>query len=32
MDPRLLKTDPFAGDLVKDPRYAALLQRLGLDK
>ena len=32
LDPRHLKIDPFMGDVVKDPRYAALLKKVGLDK
>ena len=32
LDPRYLKIDPLYGDLVKDPRYAALLKKFGLDK
>jgi adenylate cyclase len=32
LDPRVWKTDPLLGDLVKDPRYAALLKKFGLDK
>ena len=31
-DPRWWKTDPLMGDVVKDPRYAALLKKFGLDK
>jgi tetratricopeptide (TPR) repeat protein len=32
LDPRYLKSDPLYGDAVKDPRYAALLKKYGLDK
>jgi len=32
VDPRPLRTEPLAADLVKDPRYAALLKKFGLDK
>jgi hypothetical protein len=32
LDPRYLKSDPLYGDVVKDPRYAALLKKFGLDK
>jgi hypothetical protein len=32
LDPRYLKIDPLYGDVVKDPRYAALLKKFGLDK
>lgn len=32
VDPRALKNDPIAGDIPKDPRYAALLKKFGLDK
>ena len=32
LDPRTLKIDPRWGDLIKDPRYAALLKKYGLDK
>jgi Flp pilus assembly protein TadD len=31
-DPRLWKIEPLMGDVVKDPRYAALLKKFGLDK
>jgi Flp pilus assembly protein TadD len=31
-DPRAWKADPLMGDVVKDPRYAALLKKFGLDK
>ncbi|MBI2928408.1 MAG: tetratricopeptide repeat protein [Verrucomicrobia bacterium] len=31
-DPRALKVDLLWGDLVKNPRYTALLQKFGLDK
>ena len=31
-DPRSWKPDPFMADVVKDPRYAALLKKFGLDK
>ena len=31
-DPRSWKSDPFMGDVVKDPRYGALLKKFGLDK
>ncbi len=31
-DPRAWKSDPLLGDVVKDPRYAALLKKFGLDK
>ncbi|MBI3414956.1 MAG: tetratricopeptide repeat protein [Verrucomicrobia bacterium] len=30
--PRSWKFDPLMGDVVKDPRYAALLKKFGLDK
>jgi adenylate cyclase len=32
MDPRLLRTDPFVGNMAKDPRYPALLKQFGLDQ
>jgi hypothetical protein len=33
LDPRAWwKTDPLNGDLIKDPRYPALLKKYGLDK
>jgi hypothetical protein len=32
LDPRAWKFDPLLDDVVKDPRYAALLKRFGLDK
>jgi TolB-like protein/Flp pilus assembly protein TadD len=32
LDPRSLKANPFVGDVLKDPRYAALLKKFGLDK
>ena len=31
-DPRVWKTDPLMADVVKDPRYAALLKKFRLDK
>lgn len=31
-DPRSWKTNPFMVDVVRDPRYAALLKKFGLDK
>jgi len=31
-DPRVWKILPLMGDVVKDPRYAALLKKFGLDK
>jgi tetratricopeptide (TPR) repeat protein len=31
-DPRSWKIEPLLGDVVKDPRYAALLEKFGLDK
>jgi TolB-like protein/class 3 adenylate cyclase/Flp pilus assembly protein TadD len=31
-DPRACKVDPFMADLLKDPRYPALLKKYGLDK
>jgi len=32
LNPRSLKVDPLMGEVVKDPRYAALLKKFGLDK
>jgi len=32
VDPRPWKHDPLLADVVKDPRYAALLKKFGLDK
>ena len=32
VDPRALKSEPLSADLAKDPRYAALLKKYGLDK
>ena len=32
LDPRAFRSDPLWGDVVKDPRYAALLKKFGLDK
>jgi len=32
MDPRSLKTEPLLRDVIKNPRYAALLKKFGLDK
>ncbi|MBI3418170.1 MAG: tetratricopeptide repeat protein [Verrucomicrobia bacterium] len=32
VDPRWWKSDPLLGGVVKDPRYAALLKKYGLDK
>jgi len=32
LDPRALRNDPLLSDLVKDPRYAALLKKYGLDQ
>jgi hypothetical protein len=31
-DPRTLKYDPLGSEVLKDPRYAALLKKFGLDK
>ena len=31
-DPRAWKADPLLSDVVKDPRYAALLKKFGLDQ
>ena len=31
-DPRSWKLDPLLSDVTKDPRYAALLKKFGLDK
>ena len=32
LDPRAWKFDPLYGEVIKDPRYAALLKKFGLDK
>jgi hypothetical protein len=32
LNPKSWKTDPLLADVVKDPRYAALLKKFGLDK
>ena len=32
VDPRSLKSNPLLSDVTKDPRYAALLKKFGLDK
>ena len=32
VDPRPWKHDPLLADVVKDPRYAPLLKKFGLDK
>ena len=32
LNPRSWKNEPLMGDVVRDPRYAALLKKFGLDK
>ncbi len=32
LNPRSWKPDPLMGDVIKDPRYAALLKKFSLDK